>query len=195
MIRLENIFAYLYDPQNRLKKARKEASLWRAAFEFALYGLNVGVLTSVGVVVLMQDLNGGIGPGKAVWNAAHAIWEMGPVALIIIPLIGALTSIAAFFLVCGIILVMARFVGGKGTFTHNAFLVSKLIFPFSLVTLGIGFISQAPIIGTIIPIAWSLYALWIWVNVIHIANMIPLRMAALILALLVGAGGLLSSIV
>ncbi|MEK6820774.1 MAG: Yip1 family protein [archaeon] len=195
MIRFENIFAYLYDSQNRLRKAKKEASFKRAMLEFGLYGINVGVLASVGVVVLMQDLNGGVGLDRATWNAAHAIWALGPGALILIPLIGALTSIVVLSLACIFLGLSSRVLGGNGSFKENAYLVSRLIFPFSLATIAIGFVSQLPFFGTVIPFLWIVYALWIMVNVIHIANNIPIEKAAIILALLIGTAGSIASLV
>ena len=162
--------------------------------EFGLYGINAGVLASVGVVVLMQDLNGGVGIGKAAWNAAHAIWAIGPGALILIPLIGALTSIVVFSFACIIIGLSSGVLGGNGSFKQNAYLVSRLIFPFSLVTIAIGFLTQLPLLGLILPFLWVVYALWIVINVIHIANNLPLEKSAIILALMIAGAGIVAGV-
>lgn len=195
MIRFENIFAYLYDTQRRLKKAKKEVDLKRATLEFALYGINVGVVASVGLVVLMQDWNTGLSMWSALGNAAHAMWQLGPGVLVVIPLLGALTSLVAFYFGCAVIGLFSLALGGKGSFNQNAYLVSRLVFPVSLVTIAIGFLSHVPIIGTVLPIIWSGYLFWIGVNVIHIANDIPYDKSALVLAVVVGIMGLAIKVV
>ena len=132
----------------------------------------------------------GVGADKALWNAANAIWALGPMALLGIPLFGAVISILAFYFVCALIGLFSLFLGGKGPFKQNAYLVSRLIFPFSLVTIAIGFISQIPILGDILPLLWVVYALWIGVNVVNVANDLSLDKSAVVVAVIVGLIGL-----
>jgi hypothetical protein len=192
MIRIENVFAYLYDPQ-RLRKAKKESNLPQAVLEFALFGMNLGVLSSVGVVVLVSDFSGGLHPGTAALNAAQAIWSLGVGALIILPLLGALSSVLTFFILTWGIIFSAKALGGSGSFTQNAFLISRIIFPLSFVALAAGLLSQLPIIGFLFPIGLAIGGIAVFLHVIRVSNDLSLDKSAIILLAAIILGNFLFS--
>lgn len=179
MIRIENVFAYLYDTQ-RLRRAKKESNLHQATLEFGLFGMNLGVLSSAGVIVLVTDFTGGIHPGTALWNAAQAVWSLGVGALIILPLVGALSSILTFFILSGGITFLAKQLGGSGSLTQNAFLLSRIIFPLSLAGVAAGLLSQLSIVGFVFPIALAVGGIAVFLNVIRVSNALSLDKSAII---------------
>lgn len=192
MIRIENVFAYLYDTQ-RLRRAKMESNLHQAALEFGLFGMNLGVLSSVGVVVLVNDFTGGINPGIATLNAAQAIWSLGIGAIIILPLIGALSSILTFFALSWGVMFVAKRLGGSGSFVQNAYLISRIIFPLSLVGLAAGLLSQLPLIGFVFPVGLAVGGIAVFLNVIRISNDLTLDKAAIILLAAILLGNFLFS--
>ena len=182
-------FDILTKPEETMNALVSKANLNDALKTFAIYGAIVGFIVGVVFALLFTAISAI--PGMASANPSIGLFAgLGILAIIVGPILGIIFAIVGSAIGYGIIWLCAKLLGGKGTFTQNYYLASKLVWPFlvaGLVVYIVGSILMLVFIGFLIILAFELYMIFVSVVLVSVANKISkLRaLAAILLPIIV----------
>ena len=83
----------------------------------------------------------------------------------------------------GLYYLVAKLLGGKGTFVQNYFLGSRLFWPMIFASIIVGIITMIPFVGWLVQIIWFLYTIYLSVVLISVANNITKLRAVVVYVL------------
>ena len=164
------LFEIILHPREKMGSEVKKTNMEWAHKRFAIYGAIIGLLLGVGVAVL-----GGI-IGAVAGNAAQnnlvfgLIAGLGLLAVIIMPIVMALVTLIGSYIGYGVMYLVAKVVGGTGTFEANYFLGAKLLVPMIVANIIVSILGVIPLIGALINVAWFFYTLYLMVILVSVAN-------------------------
>lgn len=156
----------------------KNASTKEAMKAFAIYGLVIGLLLGL-LVAFFAGLVSMLGIFGSNNGFVALAAGFGLLAIIILPIIFAVISVVGSYISSGIMWLVAKLLGGKGTFEQNYYLFSRLLWPVLVITFLANILVLIPVIGSLIPLVWTLYLFYLYVVVISTANTIS-KLKALI---------------
>ncbi|MBU0635766.1 YIP1 family protein [Candidatus Micrarchaeota archaeon] len=168
-----SFFDIITQPRNTMEGMVSNANTNDAIKTYAIYGAVIGFLIGLGIAILASLIS--LAVGTAALNQVPALGflvGLGLLAIIIVPIIMAIVLVIVSAVSWGILTVIARLLGGTGTFTQNYFLASRLLWPMFVISIIVSLISLIPIIGPLINILWLLYALYLSLVVLSVANKI-----------------------
>ncbi|MDP2666870.1 MAG: Yip1 family protein [Candidatus Diapherotrites archaeon] len=162
-------FDVITKPEATLTRLRKNANTGEAVKLYAIAGGIFGLLLALMVVTV----SGIIGLTALTGNQTGMMGMLGGLgllSLIVLPILGALFFILIFGFQSGLYFLVASLLGGKGTFAHNIFLNSRFFWPVFVVNIITAVLSVIPILGLLIQLGWWIYAIYLTVIWISIAN-------------------------
>jgi hypothetical protein len=134
----------LQKPEAVFKSEIKRASLEDFAKNLVIAGLIVGLISGIaGAIGISQTMFGALG-SMTVFIASIVLW---PILLVI----SSLISSAIYY-------IFAKLLGGKGSFTQQAYLISLYTAPLTILLLIVNLI---PVIGFVVDILIGVYSLYL----------------------------------
>lgn len=171
-------FDIITKPQPTMEMEKTKANTMAAIKTFAIYGAVIGFLIGILFAVFASIL----GAAGAVLGAGQnpivsSIAGLGLAAIIVMPILMAILSIVGAAIGYGLYFLIAKLLGGTGTFEQNYYLGSRLLWPllagYILVSIiGIILTMIHPLLGMIINLAWLLYMFYLTIVLIAVANAI-----------------------
>lgn len=159
--------------QGDLKRVDRREAMKTYAIAGAIIGLVMGIaVASLGG--LLSGLAGGLGA---------LFIGLGVVAIILFPIAFAVISVLGSFVGTGIMYLIAKALGGKGTFDQHYYLSSRLIWPTFFATIGIFILTLIPAVGVLINFIWNVYSIYLQVVLIAVAHKVS-KLKALVIILL-----------
>lgn len=161
-------FDILVKPEPTMVADKKNANTMTAVKTFALLGIVYGLIAAIMMIGL-----GGLGfiggdPGVGALFAG-----LGIISLIVLPIVTAVVVVVFSYIWTGIIWIIAKALGGTGTFAQNYYLYSRVLFPAFFVGIALMIAGMIPLIGLIfglIGFIFNLYMIWVSINVVSVAN-------------------------
>ena len=149
-----------------MEAEKKNANTMKGVKTFALAGVIVGLLMALGMIV------GGVNIFGATPGFGGVITGLGIVALVVLPIVFAILVVLSTLIVSAIIHVIAKILGGQGTFAEFYYLYSRLAIPTIIIGLLFFVLGLIPIVGLIVGLIsfiWNLYMIWVFIILVSVA--------------------------
>jgi len=163
-------FDIILKPQPTMEAEKSKADTMAAVKTYAIYGAIIGLLIGI-VLAFLSTLLGAFGSLFS-QGAMGFFTGLGIAAIIVMPIVVAILSVIGSAISYGIYWIIAKLLGGTGTFTQNYYLGSKLVWPVLVATIIAGILQIIPILGQIIYVVWLLYTIYLAVVLLSVANSI-----------------------
>ncbi len=164
-------FDIVIHPKERMPLEKKNADAKEAAKAFALVGIVVGLglgILAAFIGSIASPFLGGMATG------------LGLAAIIVFPIVFAILAVIGSAISSGIVWVIARVLGGTGTFAGNYYLASRLLWPLFFAGIIVGIVAMIPLLGWLIQLLWFLYVAYLSITMISIANTISMARAIVV---------------
>lgn len=171
-----NYFNVIVSPKKNLEEEIKKVNYMEALKSFALFGLVTGLLLGI-IIALATSVPSLI--GAALLQDGGTLQNVGLAAIVVLPVVLITATLIITHILVGINWLLARVLGGKGTFQQNYYIQSRLLWP-NLILFGILFILMIiPIVGLLALLGLFIFSLYInlhlYIRAISIANSISMR--------------------
>ncbi len=163
-------FDIILHPEETMKANLKDAEMKKAMKPFAIAGALVGLLLGLDI---------------AFGGAAFGLGGLSYAAIIIVPIVLAIGLAIASGFGYGLYFLVAKLLGGKGTFLQNYYLGSRLFWPTIFASIIVGLLTLIPFVGFLIQIIWVVYTTYLVIVLISVANNIT-KLRALVVYVLPG---------
>lgn len=172
-------FTILMRPQPVMEAEKKNADTMKGVKTVALVGAIYGLLLALAQVVLggLNFLGGNAGMGALFAG-------LGIVSIIILPIVFALLMVIFSVILIGVVWIVAKLLGGKGTFADNYYLYSRLAFPTFVIGAVLFILGLIPVVGVLfglISFVFNIYMLYVFVILVSVANKVSKARAIVIL--------------
>lgn len=161
-------FNIVLHPQETMTADVKDAELKKAMKPFAIFGALAGLVIGLGIAA--GGMIGGLG-------------ALSIAAVIIVPIVLAILMVLGTGFSSGLYFLVAKLVGGKGTFVQNYYLNARLFWPVLFASIIAVALTLIPFVGWLFQIIWVLYSIYLSIMVISVANNIS-KLRALIVYVL-----------
>jgi hypothetical protein len=177
-------FDILTKPQPTMEAAKPKADLMAAIKTYVIYGVIAGLIVGIIFAVVFSAIGAFLGPLTQQVPLFAFFAGLGLLAIIVMPILLAIWSVVGSAISYGILWIIAKVLGGKGTFTQNYYLGSRLVWPLFVAGIIVSILSMIPFIGWLISLLWLLYVLYLMVILLSVANNISKGKAVLVLVIL-----------
>jgi len=173
-------FDVLVHPREVLEKEIPNTNLNAALKTYAIYGAITGLLLGIFFALLFGFLGAILGAATSEIPIVGVLAGLGLASIVVMPILMVILILVSTVIVWGIYWIIAKVLGGTGTFTQNYFLSSKLVWPVLVAGLIVGILSLIPLLGFLIMLAWTLYSIYIHAVAISVANKISVLKAVIV---------------
>lgn len=167
-------FNIIIKPEPTMQGDLKTVDRREAMKSYALVGAVFGLIIGLGIASLgglLSTLGG---------NAGLLIGGLGVLAIIVFPVLLAIFSVIGGFIGVGIMYLIAKALGGTGTFDQQFYLSSRLIWPMFFAMIGVFILTLIPVVGVLISFVWNLYSIYLQVMLVSVAHKVSKLKALLI---------------
>lgn len=190
------LFEIILHPKEKMAAELKKVNMDWAHKQFALYGAIIGLVLGIGVALLGGILGAVLGNAMQSNIIFGLVAGLGLLAIIIMPIIGALVTVVGSFIGYGIMYFVAKLLGGTGTFDANYFLGAKLLVPLIVANIIVGLLGIVPLIGALVNLIWFFYSVYLTVVLVSTANKLNMLKSLIVvilpIILIVILGGLIA---
>ena len=121
-------FDVLVHPREVLEKEIPNTNLNAALKTYAIYGAITGLLLGIFFALLFGFLGAILGAATSEIPIVGVLAGLGLASIVVMPILMVILILVSTVIVWGIYWIIAKVLGGTGTFTQNYFLSSKLAF-------------------------------------------------------------------
>ena len=161
-------FDIILHPEETMKADVKNADMKTAMKSFGIAGAIAGFFVGLAV---------------AFGGAAFGLGALSYAAIIVVPIVFAILMAVGSGFGYGLYYLVAKLLGGKGTFVQNYFFGSRLFWPMIFASIIVGIITMIPFVGWLVQIIWFLYTIYLSVVLISVANNITKLRAVVVYVL------------
>lgn len=180
-------FDILLKPQPIMEGEKAKANMGSAIKTYVVYAIVIGVILGIFFALAINFLVALAGP-LATQNAMLGLFAgLGWFAIIVVPILMIIFMLIGSIIGWGILWIIAKILGGKGSFTETYYLSSRLLWPVFIVGIIVGIISAIlgiiPFLGGIVSLLWVLYEIYLVMILLSVANSMS-KLRALIVILI-----------
>ncbi len=169
-------FNIIIKPEPTMQGDLKSVDRREAMKSYALVGAVFGLILGLGFATLgglLSTLGG---------SAGALFGGLGVLAIIVFPILLAILTVIGSLIGTGIMYLIAKALGGSGTFDQQFYVSSRLVWPAFFATIGIFFLTLIPFVGVLISFVWNLYSLYLQVVLISVVHKVS-KMKGLVIML------------
>lgn len=163
-------FDIVTKPQLIMAAEKNNARLNAALKSYALYGALIGFPLGIGIALFAGFLAAIVSQTAQQNPITALIGGLGIAAIIVVPIVMAILVCLVSCITYGIYWLIAKLLGGTGTFTQNIFLGSKLVWPLLVIGLIVGILQLIPVLGFLVSVAWIIYSSYLMLILLSVAN-------------------------
>lgn len=185
---IPSFLSILYSPNATLHKEKNNASFPGAMLNYGLTGMNLGVVGLLFLSVTLAQFQDAPTITRGIIQTIQYIFGPGLEVFVLIPLLAGIIGIMVGFAFSGVVWIVARGLGGYGTWRDNMYLISFLFLPIAIGSYLVNLIAINPILAAAASTVWGLYTLYIAICAVGVANAItfPRAVLALLSPLIIG---------
>lgn len=176
-------FDILTKPRETMEALLPKANLNDAIKTYAIYSAVIGIILGLIVTLVFSVLGAALGTVFNQIPIFKFLIALGALALIVVPIVVIIMTLVASMVSYGILWLLAKLLGGTGTFTQNYFLASRLVWPLFVAGIVISILGLIPILGFLISIAFVIYEIYLIVTLLSVANKVSMLRGLVVLAI------------